>query len=134
MTQLLDEYSDLPHLLPTTERDFSQPSFDWPVNLIAIIKKIINKPCSTPTPPEFSFKLNCKAALQNLAILSKYYFDLHKALDANKNSPLGSGSEFRAPDKLNKVLSLYPLWHRMKCILMDCSKWQLCDISKDTRK
>ncbi len=134
MAQLLGEYSDLPHLLPTTERDFhnnpSQPSFDWPINLVAIIKKIINKPCNTPTPPEFSFELNGEVALQNLAILSKYNFDLHKALDAIKNSPLCSGSEFRAPDKLTKVFSL----QRMKCILTDGSKWPLVSISEDARK
>jgi hypothetical protein len=68
LTQLLGEYTDLPHLLPTTERDFhnnpSQPCFDWPVNLVAIIKKIINNSCNTPTAPEFSFKLNGKAASQ----------------------------------------------------------------------
>jgi hypothetical protein len=87
-----------------------------------------------PTLPEFSFKLNGKAALQNLAILSKYKFDLHKALDANKNLPLGPGSQFRALDKLSKVFSLHPLWQRMKHILMDGSKWPLVDISKDTRK
>jgi hypothetical protein len=91
LTQLLGKHSDLPHLLPIAEGDFHnnllQQSFDWPVNLIAVI--IINKPCNTPTPPEFSFELNSGAALQNLAILSKYKFDLHKALDANKNSPLG---------------------------------------------
>jgi hypothetical protein len=79
LTQLLGEYSDLPHLLPTTERDCRdnppQPSFHWPDNLIAIIKDIINKPCNMPTPPEFSFERNGKAALQNLAILSNYEFD-----------------------------------------------------------
>jgi hypothetical protein len=72
LTQLLGEYSDLSYLLPTTERDFCdnplQHSFDWPVNLIKIIKDVINKPCNTLTLPEFSFKLNNKAALQNLAI------------------------------------------------------------------
>ncbi len=138
LAQLLGEYSDLPHLLPTTERDFhnnpSQLSFDWPINLVAIIKKIINKPYNMPTLPEFSFEFNGKAALQNLAILSKHDFDLHKALDANKNSPLDPRSEFRAPDKLSKVFSLHPLWQRMKCILTDGSKWPLVNISKDTRK
>jgi hypothetical protein len=87
-----------------------------------------------PTLPEFSFELNSKAALQNLAIMSKYKFDLHKALDANKNSPLSPGSEFRAPDKLSKVFSLHPLWQRMKRILTDGSKWPLVNISKDARR
>jgi hypothetical protein len=59
-----------------------------------------------PTLPEFSFELNGKAALQNLAILSKYEFNLNKTLEANKKSPLGPGKEFRAPDKLSKVSSL----------------------------
>jgi hypothetical protein len=138
LTQLLGEYSDSPHLLPTTERDFrdnmSQPSFDWPINLIAIIKNSINKLCNTPTLPEFSFELNGKAALQNLAILSKYEFDLHKALDANKNSPLNPGSEFRAPDNLSKAFSLHPLWQRMNLVLADGSKWPLVHISEDARQ
>jgi hypothetical protein len=136
LTQLLGEYSDLPHLLPTTERDFPdnppQTSFDWLVNYI--IKDIINKPCNTPTPPEFSSKINGKAALQNLAILSKYKIDLNKALETNKNSPLGPGKEFRAQDNLCKVFSLHPLWSRIKHILTDDSKWPLVNISQDKRK
>ncbi len=126
LAHLLGEYSDLPHLLPTTERDFCknplQLSFDWPINLIAIIKDIISKSCNTPPLPEFSIKLNGKAALQNSAILSNYEFDLHKALNANKNSLLGPGSGFRAPDEPSKIFSLHPLWQRMKCILMNGSK------------
>jgi hypothetical protein len=112
LTQLLGEYSDLPHLLPTLERDLCnnllQSSFNWPINLIKIIKDITNKSCNTPTLPEFSFKLNGEAVLQNLAILSKYELDLHKSLDANNNSPLGPGKEFRAPDKLGKVSAYIP--------------------------
>jgi hypothetical protein len=73
--------------------------------LIAIIKNIINRPFNTQTQLEFIFKINGKAASQNLSIFSKYEFDLHKAFDANKNSPFGPRSEFRAPDKLSKVFS-----------------------------
>jgi hypothetical protein len=102
--------------------------------LIKIIKDIINKPCNTPTLPEFSFELNSKAALKTLAILSKYKFDLHKDLDENKNSPLSPRKEFRAPDKLRKVFGLHPLRPRTKHILTDSSKWSLVGIIKDKRK
>jgi hypothetical protein len=101
LTQLLGEYSDIPHLLPSTERGFldnpPQPLFNWLINLIEIIKDIINKPCNIPTPPEFSFKLNGKAALQNLAILSKYGFDLNKLQNQTRTHrlALGKNSEFQ---------------------------------------
>jgi hypothetical protein len=138
LTQLLGGYSYLPHLLSTTERDFCynplQPSFNWLVNLIKIIKYVINKPCNTPTLPEFSFELSSEAALQNLAILSKYKFDLNKALEANKNSLFGPVKEFKSPDELSKVFSLHPLWPRKKLILADGSEWPLVDISKEGRK
>jgi hypothetical protein len=50
--------------------------------------------------PEFYFKLSSKAALHNLAILSKYEFNLNKALEANKDSLLGPGKEFKPTNKL----------------------------------
>jgi hypothetical protein len=48
-------------------------------------------PCNTPTAPQFNFELSGEAAKHNKAILSKYNFDLGRALKANKDSLLGLG-------------------------------------------
>jgi hypothetical protein len=105
---------------------------DWPNNLIEIIKKVINVPCNTPTAPKFIFKLLQTAASHNLDVLSKYQNDLSKALEANKSSPLGYGSEFRHPNKPQKIFGLHPLWPRMKQILIQGSKWSLDKLSKES--
>jgi hypothetical protein len=102
--------------------------------LIEIIKKIINIPCNTPTAPKFIFKLLQTAASHDLDVLSKYQNDLSKALEANKSSPLGYGSEFRHPDKLQKIFELHPLWPRMKQILIEGTKWSLDKLSKESRQ
>jgi hypothetical protein len=83
---------------------------DWPNNLIEIIKKVINIPCNTTIAPKFIFELLQTAASHNLDVLSKYQNDLSKALEANKSSPFGYGSEFRHPNKLQKIFGLHPLW------------------------
>jgi hypothetical protein len=107
---------------------------NWPNNLIKIIKKVINVPCNTPTAPKFIFKLLQTASSHNLDVLSKYQNDLSKALEANKSSPLGYGSEFRHPDELQKIFGLHPLWPRMKQILIEESKWLLDKLSKESRQ
>ncbi len=107
---------------------------DWANYLVEIIKKIINVPCNTPTAPKFIFELLQTAASHNLDVLSKYQNDISKALEANKSSPLGYGSEFRHPDELQKIFGLHPLWPRMKQILIEESKWLLDKLSKESRQ
>ena len=70
----------------------------------------------------------------NLAVLEKYEFNLGKALEAQRDSPLGPGKEFRPVDVLSAVFSHHPLWSRMKEILTSGSKWPLEDISEEDRE
>ncbi len=107
---------------------------DWPNNLIKIIKKVINVPCNSPIAPKLIFELSQTAASHNLDVLLKYQNDLSKALEANRNSPLDYGSEFRHPDKLQKIFDLHPLWPQMKQILIKGSKWSLDELSKESRE
>jgi hypothetical protein len=60
--------------------------------------------------PEFSFKLLEEAAKHSLAVLREHNYDLGQALEAQTNSPLGRGKEFKPPDVLN-VFGLHPLWN-----------------------
>jgi hypothetical protein len=69
-----------------------------------------------------------------LDVLWKYQNDLSKALEANKSSPLGYGSEFRHPNELQKICGLHPLWPRMKQILIEGSKWLLDKLSEKSRQ
>jgi hypothetical protein len=90
--------------------------------------------CPTPAAPEFIFELSDDVAAHNLGALSKHEFSLGKALDANKCSPLGYGSEFRHPDELRKFFGLHPLWPRMEAILTSGSRWPLEELSKEDRQ
>jgi hypothetical protein len=69
-----DDVSDIPK---NTEK-----RFDWPNDLIDCINKIMGTPRSTPSAPEFKFKISEEEMQHNLAALEKYDFDLGKALDA----------------------------------------------------
>jgi hypothetical protein len=91
-------------------------------------------PCPTPAAPEFIFELSDDAAAHNLDVLSKHEFSLRKALDANKGSPLGYGSEFRHPDELRFFSGLYPLWPQMEAILTCGSRWPLEELCKKDRQ
>ncbi len=70
----------------------SQQAF--PANLIDIISVIREEAIPAPTEPEFMFELTSKAAERNFMILKKYNFDLAMAIEAQKSSLLGYGSEF----------------------------------------
>jgi hypothetical protein len=139
---MLGEFNDLPTSIPADpeHRDISdnptttEKHFDWPNDLIDRIKKVLGTPCSTPLPPEFRFELTEDAMQHNLAVLEKYEFDLGQALEAQRDSPLGPGREFRPTDVLSTIFSHHPLWNRMEEILTRGSKWPLDDISEEDRE
>ena len=96
------------------ERDIcniiQQPSFDWPNSLINMIEMVLSMPCTTPKYPEFKFEISAKAALHNLNILGKYYYNLDKALKAQQDSLLGYGKEFKPPKVIKAIFRFHPLW------------------------
>jgi hypothetical protein len=85
----------------------SQQAF--PVKLIEIINKIREEAIPAPTPPEFVFDLTEEAAEKNFMILKKCDFNLEKAINAQKSSLLGYGSEFRPPQTLRRIFKHHPL-------------------------
>jgi hypothetical protein len=104
LNHILGEHQDLPFLSQHSKRGTCNnplvSTFDWSNNLINQIREVIHTPCDMPTPPEFSLKLTGEAAKQNINILSKYNFDLGRALESNKGLPLGPGKEFKLPNVL----------------------------------
>jgi hypothetical protein len=139
---MLGECDNLPFLFPSDpeHRDVTddpetikQRRFDWPNDLIARIKQVMGSSCDTPSPPEFKFEMTEEATKHNLAVLEKYEFSLEKALDEQRDSPLGPGKEFRPPDMLRLVFGQHPLWNRMEAILKNGSKWPLEELSEESR-
>ena len=107
---------------------------DWPNNLIATSREVLDVPCPTYVEPETIFELSDKAAEHNIKKLEKYGFDLSRALEANKNSPLGYGSEFRHPNELHKIFDLHPLWPQLEAILSHGSRWPLEELSEEDQE
>jgi hypothetical protein len=91
-------------------------------------------PCSTPSPPEFSFEFTYEGAAHNLEVLRRYNFSLGKALQAQQSSPLGNGKEFQPTLILQQIFGLHLLWKRMKDFLKEGSKWPLVDLSEEERQ
>ena len=112
--------SNLPHPFPSDpeHRDITddpetieQRRFDWPNDLINRIKHVMSLSCDTPSPPAFKFEMTKEATMHNLKVLEQHGFSLDKALDAQRDSPLGPGKEFRPPDILRSVFGQHPLWN-----------------------
>jgi hypothetical protein len=82
----------------------------FPANLINIIRAIKEEAIPAPTAPELMFELTSEAAERNFMILKKYNFNLATAIEAQKSSPLGYGSEFLPPKTLQKIFASHPLW------------------------
>ncbi len=84
------------------------PTNFWPPNPLTIIKSIINILCATPSPPLFKFNLNLEAVHRNYLVMRKFNNDIEQALNAQQDSPLGYGSEFRKPSTLEPLLTCHP--------------------------
>ena len=103
----------------------------WPTNISAAIRSVLLIPCPIPVEPEFKFSMTEEAAQHNFCVLSKYEKNLGRALEAQKQSPLGYGSEFRATSSLQLVFGCHPNWQRMKTVLEVGSDWPMDDLDSD---
>ncbi len=104
--------------------------FIWPSNLIQLLQDIMALPCPNPSKPQFEFDFSVEAAEKNFILLmQKFGGDLHRALHAQKNSPLSYGSEFKPVSALEPIFSRHPNWPRMKIILL----WPLSPLDESDR-
>ncbi len=116
VNQMLGECNDLPFLFRNDPelRDVSNDpaprttQFDWPNDLLNRIKEVMASLCNTPSAPEFIFELSDESTKHNLAMFEKYNFSLEEILNAQQDSPLGPGKEFRPPNILRSVFGLHP--------------------------
>ena len=78
-----------------------KPTGEWPENLLQTIKESISKQIPTPSQQLFKFEISKESANYNWKILSQFK-NLGEALDKQKSSSLGYGSEFRPSSTLGK--------------------------------
>ena len=78
-----------------------------------IIKELKTTPVLKMDKPEFKFEFSAAVASSNWTTLIKYDLHLGKALNAQRNSQLGFGSEFRHHSILEKLFQNHPLWSRV---------------------
>jgi hypothetical protein len=105
----------------------------FPLELMSIIKEIRDQPIPVPTEPEFFFNMTQEAAAKNFLVFKWYGFDPGRAIEAQKRSPIGYGSEFKKPEVLKKIFGNHLLWERMERLLSEGSRWPLKEISKKDR-
>jgi hypothetical protein len=67
-------------------------------------------------------------------ILGKYEFDLTRALEAQRGTPLEFGSEFRSTMTLAALLSRHPLWPKLVSILNKGSSYPLEPLDEELRE
>ena len=83
-----------------------------------------------PTKPDFAFDMSMEAAERNYLILKKYDGSLAVTLQAQGDSPLSMGSEFRPINVLQAIYGRHPIWERMVSLLKDGSTWPLDPIDE----
>lgn len=96
------------------------------------MKKILATPCHARTKSKFKFAYSTQAAEHNWNLLQQYG-NLGEALEADKNSLLGYGSEFRNEACLEPLFNKYPLWPRMQKILQRGISYPLSPLSTEQR-
>ena len=106
----------------------------YPSNLMDIIKYIIALPPTKMRQPEFRFEMTNAAADFNWKILEKYNKCLSSAIEAQNNTQMTYGSEFKSTDDLELIFKNHPLWISMKDQLKNGCDYPLTEINdKDLR-
>ena len=100
--------------------------------MLEVIETIVSKECFKPQKPEFEFKLTKEAAAKNWLVLKKYNLSISQAIEAQNQTPLRYGSEFRDPSLLEMLFLNHPNWAHLKEILTFGSHWQLEQVDEET--
>ncbi len=81
----------------------------------------------------FRFEFTGEAALHNAIILQCYNFNLHLAMQNQKNSQVYYGSEFQYAHVLSSIFRLHPLWKYTESILSSSASFPLHPIPSGIR-
>jgi len=116
-----------PHTLPSSN------AAEWPANLLSIVETVLANPIPRMNETQFQFKPTLDAAKHNWQILQQYA-NLGEAINAEGNSPLRYGSEFRSPSSLERIFTHHPLWPRLRNILSSGIKFPLSPLPNHIRR
>jgi hypothetical protein len=106
----------------------------FPSNLMEVIKNILSSTPNEMEIPKFKFEMTRKAALENWKVLDSFDLNLEKALENQRNSQLGYGSEFRKKDILQPLLEHHPLWSRFSSQLETGADFPLEELEPELKK
>ena len=84
--------------------------------------------------PSFLFTPSQVAAEENWNVLKKHNLDLKKALDAEKDTQLGFGSEFKDASILHLIFKNHPLWSKMSSHISNGCSYPLEHLEKEKER
>ena len=87
----------------------------------------------TIEPPVFMFEPTIKAAEHNRIFIQKCG-GVEQAIQAQANSPVSYGSEFRPTWCLHPLMNRHPLWFRTESLIFKGTKYPLTPIPDSVRK
>ena len=101
-----------------TEKIHSPPLLPWKIkHSLSYIKRVCKSSVPTPKPSPFKHERSYEAAVFNSIIIRKHDYDLQQVIDANPDSTISPGSEFRQPEVIATFLDVHPFWPRINDIL-----------------
>jgi hypothetical protein len=110
------------------------PASFWTPDLIQQIRNAIAIKSPKPDAPLFHFEPSREAAHKNYCLMKRFNYNIEKALEAQQNSPLGYGSEFRMAATLAPLLGLHPNWDCFKILLKEGSDLHFEQLDEEKRK
>ncbi len=118
-----------------TQQDTQRQPVPTQTELIQRIQEILKIPViSIPDKLLFKFHRSKEAAAHNAEVLKGFNYNISTALEAHKDTQLYYGSEFRAPQELEKIFHLHPNWPKLKEILCQGASFPLQPIPDSSRK
>jgi len=134
VNELLGKYSNF----KSNQLNRPIPKFEeahwYPSNLLEIVSWITKLDSPKLNDTEFNFSLSTNSAEKNWNTLEKYDLSLEKAINAQSNSQLSYGSEFKKPEILEMIFLHHPLWKRLKSILSNGAKFPLESLENEEKK
>ena len=95
--------------------------------LVTIVRRICKRTYPPNNMPIFKFENSREAAEFNTNILSRYHWDLQKAINAKTNTILHPGSEFRPIDDLEPLLHCHIDFHKFVDICLEGARYGFKD-------
>ena len=102
--------------------------------IVTTIKTILKTPIQKSEKPIFSLRRTHEAVVSNSKILAAFKGDLGASIEAQRESPLNHGSEFRDIASLGKLFLYHENKSKIINIIQQGSRYYLNPIKEETQK